>query len=623
MKRFIILTLIAVLVVSTFPPAVSAKTPYVTVKQVALKQSASTKAKTLITIPKGKTVTHLSDKGSWSNVQYGKQKGFVAKRDIQKQTAAPKPVAGIIPAPAFGSFSYFTYKGGDIVSMLGKTYKIDAPLLPFFKKHAPVFKTVFGIPVTDGNVITGFKAFYPNQFYPGSFTLDIDKAASERIETFVISVSSHLNPTIVVNAASPVTQVTTAGSSPYQPGTADLRLNGTFRQVAVTGTSRLSGKATIERVVLRMGDFYPSPSSYIAQLNVNGTINHLESTFADAQVTLGRSTVVKHVIGVSSNQILDGAHGLIKGTKPAAVPVRGRWMNPTEQQMSAWLMRLTDQEVDVDTVASWLRTLKLTGVEADRLPSYKVALTKNARAYDTRVSLATAADWQRIIDDVNRALRPGPLDRPYVMTTQRSHLEDLILRHDRSLVSYDTSKRDDYQRELIGLIDPSGQLIDVAFKRTFGNQVVRHHGAYTNGDFATEQASYQESGTYRHVSLVGSSRHHYTFNVTVNGRESRVTHVNGKTLSTYKKTPPRVEVKRAGEFLLVRSSDSLWMDSVQQAVAPNAAYFDPRMIATYRVPEAGAWNGSPYYVLYATSYVPGRKLVLQAYGYDDAVITIP
>ncbi|WP_160151232.1 hypothetical protein [Exiguobacterium aurantiacum] len=264
--------------------------------------------------------------------------------------------------------------------------------------------------------------------------------------------------------------------------------------------------------------------------------------------------------------------------------------------------------------------------EPDRATNQRLAHAprgRRSRRRYRRVSLATAADWQRLIDDVNRALRPGPLDRPYVMTTQRSHLEDLVLRHDRSLVSYDTSKRDDYQRELIGLIDPSGKMIDVAFKRTFENQVVRHHGAYKEGDFVTEQAPYRESGTYRHVSLIGSNRHHFTFDVTVNGRESRVTKVNGEALSAYKLAPPRIEVKRAGEFLLIRTPDRRWMDSVQQAVAPNAAYFDPRLIATYRVPEAGTWNGSPYFVLYASSYVPGRKLVLQAYGYDDVVITIP
>lgn len=623
MKRFILYTLIAALVIGTCPPSVSAKATYVTVKQVALKQSASTKAKTLITIPKGKAVIHLSDKGSWSNVQYGKQKGFVAKRDIKKQTAAPKSATGVIPAPAFGSFTYFTYKGGDIISSLGKTYKIDDSLLPFFKKHANLFKTVFGTPVFDGNVLIGFKSLHPNAFNYNSFTLDIDKAASERIETFIISVNSHFKPTITLNAAAPVTQVSTAGASPYEAGMGELRLNGTFRQVAVTGTSHVSGKATIERVILRMGDHHPAPHSYVARLNITGTINHLESTFADAQVILGRSTTVKHVTGVSSNQVLDGTHGLIKGAKPSALPSRGRWMNPTEQKISTWLTRLADQDVESATVASWLRTLKLTGVEEKWLPSYRVALTENARAYDTRVSLATVQDWQRLIDDVNRALRPGPLDRPYVMTTQRSHLEDLLLRHDRSYIPSDTSKRDDYRREFIGLIDPSGQLIDVAFKRSFENESLWHHGSYTGGDFVTETAPYKESGTYRHVSLIGSNRHHFTFDVTVTGRESRVTRVNGEALSTYKQTPPRIEVKRAGEYLLFRTSDKRWMDSVQHAVAQNASYFEPRMIATYRVPEAGTWNGSPYYTIYAYSYVSGRKLVLQAYGYDDVVITIP
>lgn len=49
---------------------------------VQLKESRSSKSKTLTTIPKGKTVQYLKAYGSWSQVKYGSKTGYVATKTL-------------------------------------------------------------------------------------------------------------------------------------------------------------------------------------------------------------------------------------------------------------------------------------------------------------------------------------------------------------------------------------------------------------------------------------------------------------------------------------------------------------------------------------------------------------
>ncbi|TCI39149.1 MULTISPECIES: hypothetical protein [unclassified Exiguobacterium] len=618
MKRFIIFTLIATLLIGVFPPAVSAKATYVTVKQVALKQSASTKAKTLVTIPKGKVVTHLSDKGSWSNVQYGKQKGYVAKRDIKKQTAAPKPAAGTLPAPSYAYTQFASYKGGSVISIYGKSYKIDPPLLPFFKKNVATLQTIFGLPIISGNTVTGYKELKFDLRGPKAAQIQIDATAASRIHTFVVPIDAFPNLPVTITAAAPVRQLATYGARPYEKGfygESDLRLNGTFRQVDLTGRATLTGKATIDRLVLRMGDLYPSAHSYTADVQINGTITHLESLYRDAQVTLGKTTVVRNLKGVDANQLLDGQFGLIRGTRPQATLVRGRWMNDPERRISSWTEMMANRTIDDKTLRQWFTQLGLKHVTDDALPSYRLAFETNAKATNTRIEMGTLESWQRLILDVNASLGTTTYDHPFVLANDN----DILVRHDRPLRDLKTDRTDLYQYELIGLIGPTGQFEQIAFKRTHSNPKLHQFGTL---DSQMILEPYEAPGLYRHVSIQNGKRHIVSVEVAdVDGRLG-IVKVNGQPLHAFQKPAPKVEVKLSSGYIFIRSSDQAWLQHAQQ-FKTGGTYDEPTQLAVGNVSDAGDWNKGTYLAAGSYGLSKGKSIRIQAYGYKDVLVRIP
>ncbi|MDE0563051.1 hypothetical protein ON063_05240, partial [Exiguobacterium sp. B2(2022)] len=381
MKRIFHPIIAIMLIVATFPSIASAETSYETIKLVSLKQSASTKAKTIITIPKGKTVTHLSNKGSWSNIQYGKYKGFVAKRDIRKKSSSNNET---LPPPIYQYTQYASYKGGTIISIYGKSYQIDAPLLPFFKKNAHVLNTIFGIPILNKNKLIGYKELQFDTFRPNQngkvVSIHIDPQAAQKIETFVIPAYSSFSPTYKIFATAPVRQIATsrtAAKELYEKTTHIELYGGPFQQVDLTGEVNVAGKATINRLVLRKGDLYPSTHSYTSGIDLSGTITHLESSHSDAQVTIGKTTLIRNVKGVSTSQVLDGQFGLIRGKRPNAAVVQGRWMNEDERKISEWTELLMKSKVSDSDLLAWFEQIDLQDVNKTYLPSYRLALETN------------------------------------------------------------------------------------------------------------------------------------------------------------------------------------------------------------------------------------------------------
>lgn len=91
-------------VTSPKPPASSGQLQsYTTTANLNLRTGTSTKNKVILTIPKGKAVTHVATKGSWTQVKYGTKTGWVATKYLQKKTTAkpkPKPVVTPKPTPA-------------------------------------------------------------------------------------------------------------------------------------------------------------------------------------------------------------------------------------------------------------------------------------------------------------------------------------------------------------------------------------------------------------------------------------------------------------------------------------------------------------------------------------------
>lgn len=71
-------------------------TALVTSDNLNLRSGASTSSKTLLTIPKGKSVSELARKGSWSQVKYGTKTGWVSNKYLK---TPPKPVVKPAPKP--------------------------------------------------------------------------------------------------------------------------------------------------------------------------------------------------------------------------------------------------------------------------------------------------------------------------------------------------------------------------------------------------------------------------------------------------------------------------------------------------------------------------------------------
>lgn len=83
--------------------SVSTTTSYKTKSSVALKAGKHRNHKTLMTIPKGKTVTFVKAHGSWTQVKYAGKTGYVPTASLSKGSAVP-------PAPATPVSSLYSTK---------------------------------------------------------------------------------------------------------------------------------------------------------------------------------------------------------------------------------------------------------------------------------------------------------------------------------------------------------------------------------------------------------------------------------------------------------------------------------------------------------------------------------
>ena len=84
-------------------PAVKYTTTYKTTTDLSLRAGGSVKHKRLTTIPKGKAVTMIAYKSSWSKVKYGSKTGYVNSKYLKSTKVAVKPTKKVVvtyPAPS-------------------------------------------------------------------------------------------------------------------------------------------------------------------------------------------------------------------------------------------------------------------------------------------------------------------------------------------------------------------------------------------------------------------------------------------------------------------------------------------------------------------------------------------
>lgn len=66
----------------------SVQTSYVTNRTVDVKTGRKSTYKTVVRIPKGKTVTFMKDYGSWTQIKYGSKSGYVATKTLVKKSTS-------------------------------------------------------------------------------------------------------------------------------------------------------------------------------------------------------------------------------------------------------------------------------------------------------------------------------------------------------------------------------------------------------------------------------------------------------------------------------------------------------------------------------------------------------
>lgn len=449
--------------------------------------------------------------------------------------------------------------------------------------------------------------------------IHIDSIAAQRIQTFVVPITHFASPNYNITASAPVRHLVTSGTTVLnkEDKPVQIKLNGgSFRQVDLTGKVTLSGKTTINRLVLRMGDRYGSPSSYTANVNVEGTINHLESAFKDAQVILGKSTTVQHAMTLDTSQLINGEYGLIRGPLPSHTKItRGREMNTSEQQISSWTSQLMTTSVNDKTVKQWFTQLGLKYVNDDYLPSYSLALTENANSTATRVQMGTVASWQQLVQHVNQILDTKTVNEAFVLNDN-----DLtIVRHDRVLRNLKSTVTDSYQSEMIALVGPDGQFEEVSFKRTYYNAGLSRFGVPDMHESYPFSRAFKKPGIYYHASIVNNNLHLIQVEVASVDQRLGITKVNGKTLSTYNATPPKIEVKIVKPYLLIRSNDKEWLSRA----AFIATKYEPSQLILGNLNEAGDWNKGTYVAALGNDFYKGGSVRIRAYGYKDAIVRIP
>lgn len=135
--------------------SVEAASPsYKTVQSTPLKASTQKGAKTLMTVKTNTKVTLLSKTNSWAHVQIGKTKGYLSMRSVMPLET---------PIASYDRNEVMSYKGTDIVSISGVSYKIDPALKPFFQKNGTALKSMLVVPKTNDRTLIGWKqlSFFP------------------------------------------------------------------------------------------------------------------------------------------------------------------------------------------------------------------------------------------------------------------------------------------------------------------------------------------------------------------------------------------------------------------------------------------------------------------------------
>ncbi|WP_214777697.1 hypothetical protein [Exiguobacterium sp. s22] len=578
--------------------SVEAASPsYKTVQSTPLKASTQKGAKTLMTVKTNTKVELLSKTNSWAHVQIGKTKGYLSMRSVMPLET---------PIASYDRNEVMSYKGTDIVSISGVSYKIDPVLKPFFQKNGTALRSMIVVPKTSGRTLTGWKQL---SFFPLSQPVEsiiIDKAAASRIDSFYIPPTN-----FTLTTAGPLRQVVTESYAHYPPLDVDrqtLTLNGQIEQLHTAGEVQIAGKGTIERWDISKDTEY----SYEIPVRYTGEVGFLNIRNTDV-VVRGTSTLkVRTVSAPTKTHVLGGKNGVIGSIKPSKT-IRGKKMGKAELAIDKMFSNVNEA-----SVTSTLDTLNIPYSTA-RVGDYVTALRQNEAAGPNKRLVNSATDLKDIVRLVDTVMTTKQTTPAYVHTSD-SQLKVQTFHDHVDNASYSNQ----YARAVTAMVT-DGTLQTIRFKRPLLEKKEWYISQEKDQVFIYDFPV----GSTRLVTIDGNTTRSLVMETKAverpNYAESRIelVSINDKPLSAYQQEPPVYEAKviESGHrtYVAIRSSDKEWLRNIHFfTVDVNANYRDGGPVSTDKI-NLGSWKSSETVIFEMYGAKRLNNLTIQSFGYKDAV----
>ena len=578
--------------------SVEAASPsYKTVQSTPLKASTQKGAKTLINVKSNTKVELLSKTSTWAHVQIGKTKGYLSTLSI---------IPLETPIASYDMNEVMSYKGTDIVSISGVSYKIDPALKPFFQKNGTLLKSMIVVPKTTGRTLTGWKklSFFPIG-QPAS-SLVIDKAAASRIDSLYIPWNP-MSPNFTLTTAGPLRQVVADAHAHYPPLNGDrqtLTLNGPIGQLHTAGAIEIAGKGTIARWdISKINDY-----SHEVPVRYKGEVGFLNLRNIDVVVRGTNTLRLRIVAAPTSTHVLGGKNGVIGSIKPSKV-IRGKQMGKEELAIDKMF-----SNVNETSVKSALDTLNISYKKA-YVKDYVTALRQNETAGPNKRLVNSVTDLKDIVRLVDKVMTTKQTTPAYVHTSNSQLTVQTFHDHvDHNLYN------SQYARAVTAMVT-DGKLQTIRFKRPFIEKKEWYFNQEKDQSFVYDFPV----GSNRLVTIDGNT----TRSLVMETKKDELTpkveliSINNKPLSAYQQEPPSFEAKVIQEgyrtYVAVRSSNKNWLQNLHFfTVDVNANYRDGGPVSTDKV-NLGGWKPSDTVVFQTNGAKRLNGLTVRAFGYKDAV----
>ncbi|WP_215145653.1 hypothetical protein [Exiguobacterium qingdaonense] len=578
--------------------SVEAASPtYKTVQSTQLKASKQKGAKTLMTVKANTKVDLLSKTNSWAHVQIGKTKGYLSMRSVMPLET---------PIASYDMNEVMSYKGTDIVSISGVSYKIDSALKPFFQKNGTALKSMIVVPKTSGRTLTGWKqlSFFPLG-QPAS-SLVIDKAAASRIDSLHIPSTN-----FTLTTAGPLRQVVKDTYAHYPPLDDDkqtLTLNGQIEQLHTAGEVKIAGKGTIERWDISKDTKY----SYEIPVRYTGEVGFLNIRNTDVVVRGTNTLKVRTVAAPTKTHVLGGKNGVIGSIKPSKT-IRGKKMGKAELAIDKMFSNVNEA-----SVTNALDTLNISYTTA-RVGDYVTALRQNEAAGPNKRLVNSVTDLKDIVRLVDAVMTTKQTTQAYVHTSDRQLTVQMSHDHVDN-----ASYHNQYARAVTAMVT-DGTLQTIRFKRP----LIEKKEWYVSQE--KDQAFLYDFpvGSSRLVTIDGNTTRSLMMETKEverpNYSEPRIelVSINDKPLSAYQQEPPAFEAKviesEGRTYVAIRSSDREWLRNTHFFnVDVNANYRTGGPVSTDKI-NLGSWKSSETVIFEMHGAKRLNNLTIQSFGYKDAV----